>query len=226
MTETTEIITTGITLAKGISDYGMLVIAGSFFIIVAIIMYITLIKTNKRIVDIVIDNLSKSLGDISPTLESVKNNIIENKESNENINNTLLNVERYLKSLTEYSLNIYTSTIKQIVEDNFDLSAERVINSIFIIKVENHIHEHRQEIEEKLMRMLRSIYQRRATLFNSLKYNNKYLSSFIDNSSINTIFKSAIDEIYSDHKDSVIELNIRTLYEELKNDFINRMMDK
>lgn len=226
MTETTEIINNGMLLAKGISDYGILVISGAFFIVIAIIMYITLIKTNKRIVDIVIDNLTKSLGDISPALESVKNNIIENKESNEDIHNTLLNVERYLKSLAEFNLNIYTSSIKQIVEDNFDLSAEKVINSIFIIKMENHIHEHRREIEEKLMRMLRSIYQRRATLFNSLKYNNKSLGAFIDNSSINTIFKYAIDEIYSDHKDNVIELNIRTLYEELKNDFINRMMEK
>lgn len=221
----TSQVTNGIQVAKGISDYGMTTISASFFIIVSIVIFTSLMILMTWMIKKIITKMLKDFDRVPSVLALIKDNLGETKLIYENILDVSKTNLKYLSNLQESMVSEHLATLNLIVSENFKLSQKTIIEIIQRTINENHIHGNEEIVKSKIMGILKNLYNERKSYFSHFSYNNHDLSYYLDDEYIQKIHDVVISEIYSNNKESLMRTNISIVYDEMKNDFLKRMQE-
>lgn len=189
-------------VAKGISDYGVLVIIGAVYIILSATMMISAFKWFKSI----IDRIMQQQEEFKPIMEAIKDN------------NVLIGrIAEGLKPETQLR-------IRNLTEFAFDLSVEQVCRLIKKIRKENHIANY-EATSVKIRKSLKVIHSDRNSRFDTFTYAGEKLSSFCRDEWIEQVAKVVEGEIY--HEDGENNgrayTNVKLAYDDIKTDFYKHL---
>jgi len=193
-------------VAKGISDYGALIIIGASFIVLSLAMWISLFKWFKSIINQIIKQNNSATKNI---LEELKRQ-----------NDMLYNVSESLRS--ENLLRL-----KNLAGMAFDLSVEQVCRLIKRIREENHIAD-RDATKRKIRKQLRIIHDDRNSRFDPFTYCGKGISEFCSDEWIEQVAVVVENEIYNEHgvNNKRAYSNVKMAYDDIKLDFYHRMTNQ
>lgn len=190
-------------IAKGISDYGALVIIGSAFIVLSLAMWIAIFKWFKSIINQIIEQNGTATRKI----------LNEIKKQNE----MLCDVSEGLRSETQLRL-------KNITGIAFDLSVEQVCRLIKRIREENHIAD-KEATRLKIRKQLRIIHDDRNSRFDPFTYRGRCISAFCSDEWIEQVAVVVEGEIYNEQgtNNKRAYTNVKMAYDDIKLDFYHRM---
>lgn len=191
-------------VARGVSDYGFMVMTASFFLLLSVIMMIAIFRWFKSMVDRMIEQ-QDSLHDLLSIMQ-------------ESANDQKRLIER-LEPETKLR-------IRNLIGFAFDLSIEQVCRLIKRIRKENHIINH-EATQEKIRKSVQVIHDDRNSKFDPFIYNNKPLSEYCSESWVDDISKVVEDEIY--HEDGENNerayTNVKLAYDKIKTEFYQTLND-
>ena len=190
-------------IARGISDYGALIIIGSAFIVMSLAMWIAIFRWFKSIINqIIAQNGSVT----TRTLNEIKK-----------LNEMFCDVSEGLRTETQLRL-------KNITSFAFDLSVEQVCRLIKRIREENHIAD-KEATRLKIRKQLRIIHDDRNSRFDPFTYRGKCISVFCSDEWIEQVAIVVESEIYHEHgvNNKRAYTNVKMAYDNIKLDFYHRM---
>lgn len=190
-------------VAKGISDYGVLVVIGSVYLILSASMMMAIFKWFKSIIErIMADNKEGMLGVLKETRKQ---------------NDLLNDLAEGLRSETQLRIRNLTGLA-------FDLSVEQVCRLIKKVRKENHIADH-EATAQKIRKYLTVLHEDRNSKLDTFTYRGERLSSFCSNEWIEQVAKVVESEIY--HEDGENNgrayTNVKLAYDDIKTDFYNNL---
>lgn len=190
-------------IAKGISDYGVLVVMGAVYLILSASMMMAIFKWFKSIIErIMADNKEGMLGVLKETRKQ---------------NDLLNDLAEGLRSETQLRIRNLTGLA-------FDLSVEQVCRLIKKVRKENHIVNH-EATAQKIRKYLTVLHEDRNSKLDTFTYRGERLSSFCSNEWIEQVAKVVESEIY--HEDGENNgrayTNVKLAYDDIKTDFYNNL---
>lgn len=190
-------------VAFGISEYGVLVIICSSFIVLSLGMWIAIFKWFKTIINQILEQNKKDMQDI----------LAETKKQNE----MLCDVSEGLRTETQLRL-------KNLTGIAFDLSVEQVCRLIKRIREENHIAD-REATRRKIRKQLHIIHDDRNSRFDPFTYRGKCISTFCSDEWIEQVAVVVESEIYNEQggNNKRAYTNVKMAYDDIKLDFYHRM---
>lgn len=190
-------------VAKGISDYGALVMIGAVYIILTATMMIAMFQWFKSIINTIIDNNSKG----------IKNVTDETRKQNE----LLTDIAEGLRPETQLR-------IRNLTGFAFDLSVEQVCRLIKKVREENHIAD-KDATAEKIRKSLTVMHEDRNGRFDTFTFRGEKLSAYCNDEWIEQVALVVEGEIY--HEDGANNkrafTNVRLAYDDIKTDFYKRL---
>ena len=190
-------------VAKGISDYGALVMIGAVYIILTATMMIAMFQWFKSIINTIIDNNSKG----------IKNVTDETRKQNE----LLTDIAEGLRPETQLR-------IRNLTGFAFDLSVEQVCRLIKKVREENHIAD-KEATAEKIRKSLTVMHEDRNARFDTFTFRGEKLSAYCNDDWIEQVALVVEGEIY--HEDGANNkrafTNVRLAYDDIKTDFYKRL---
>lgn len=192
-----------ITVARGISDFGFLIVVGAVFILLAAAMMIAVFVWFRNI--------------INRTLVAQKQAMDE----------LLTNVRAHSKVLSEIAEGLQSETllkIKDIASVHFDLSIERVCRIIKKVRTENHIIDH-EATAQKIRNLLHNIHEGRNSRFDNYTFRGKKLSAYTSEDWVEKVALVVEGEIYNDagENNGRAYTNVSMVYDDIKLDFYKRL---
>ena len=192
-----------IEVAKGISDYGVMIVICAAFIVLSLGMWIAIFKWFKSLINQIVKRSNKDMQDI----------LSEIKKQNE----MLCDVSEGLRTETQLRL-------KNLTGIAFDLSVEQVCRLIKRVREENHIAD-REATRRKIRKQLHIIHDDRNSRFDPFTYRGKCISTFCSDEWIEQVAVVVESEIY--HEQGVNNkrayTNVKMAYDDIKLDFYHRM---
>jgi hypothetical protein len=218
--------------AKGISDYGFLVVFAGFFIILTLIMWVGLFNFVKNSLATTTKNnqetAQKNADMVTNLLSETK---IQNEQlvSNANIVNELLKETRkqndMLNDLAEGLRSETQLRIKNLSNALFDNSMYECFLVVKKVKKENHIAD-KEKTDTKIRKLLANIFDNRNSKFDNFTYRGQKLSKFTNPEWVNRVTEAVEQEIYADHEDENRTLtNLKMVYDGMKIEFYNALKE-
>lgn len=191
------------TIAKGISDWGMMAITAAFFLLLSAGLMIACFKWFKSIINGIINSTANTMTDL----------LNETRAQNE----MLADISEGLRPETQLRIKNTSSTY-------FDLSVERVCRLIKKIREENHIVD-RKDTVEKIHNLVRNLHEDRNSRFDCYSYRGKKLSDYTNPDWIEWVSKVVENEIYNESgaNNGRAYTNVQAIYENIKLDFYHRI---
>ena len=193
-------------VARGISEYGIMIIICAVFLVLASALMITCFKWFKS----VIENI---MNDYSDRLERLQETANKSTEAMVDIAEGLI-PETQLR-------------IKTISGVFFDLATEKVCRIIKKIREENHIAD-KNTTKNKIYTLLRNLYEDRNSRFDNFHYHGKRLSEYSNPEWIDWVAKVIEGEIYNEAgaNNGRAYTNVKTVYDNIKLDFYHRITNQ
>lgn len=190
-------------VAKGISDYGALVMIGAVYIILTATMMITIFKWFKSIISQIIEDNREGIRDVSA----------ETRKQNE----LLTDIAEGLRPETQLR-------IRNLTGFAFDLSVEQVCRLIKKVREENHIAD-REATAEKIRKSLKVLHEDRNSRFDTFTYRGERLSSYCNDEWIEQVAAVVESEIYNEDgaNNKRAFTNVQLAYNNIKTDFYHRL---
>ena len=190
-------------VAKGISDYGIMIIICAVFLVLASGLMIACFRWFKT----VIENI---LNDYSEQLRTLQETATKNGEAMVDIAEGLI-PETQLR-------------IKNISSLHFDLAIEKVCRIIKKIREENHI-VNREATSIKIRTLLRNLYEDRNSRFDLFRYRGKKLSEYCNPNWIEEVAAVVEGEIYNEAgpNNGRAYTNVKAAYDNIKLDFYHNL---
>lgn len=197
-------------VAKGISDYGILIMIGAAYLILSISMMVAIFKWFKSIINQLLEDSKQSS---KRQQESWKDLLTETRKQNE--------------MLTDLSEGLRTETqlrIRNLSGFAFDLSVEQVCRLIKKIKEENHIAD-KEATREKIRKSLTVMHEDRKSRFDPYTYRGKPLSDYCNSEWIEQVAKVVEVEIYNTdgQNNRRAYTNVKLAYDDIKTDFYHNL---
>lgn len=197
-------------VAKGISDYGILIMIGAAYLILSISMMVAIFKWFKSIINQLLEDSKQSS---KRQQESWKDLLAETRKQNE--------------MLTDLSEGLRTETqlrIRNLSGFAFDLSVEQVCRLIKKIREENHIVD-KEATREKIRKSLTVMHEDRKSRFDPYTYRGKPLSGYCNSEWIERVAKVVETEIYSTdgQNNGRAHTNVKLAYDDIKTDFYHKL---
>ena len=191
------------TIAKGISDWGMMAITAAFFLVLSAGLMIACFKWFKSIINGIINSTAKTMNDL----------LNETRVQNE----MLADISEGLRPETQLRIKNTSSTY-------FDLSVEKVCRLIKKIIEENHIVDRKATVD-KIRNLVRNLHEDRNSRFDCYTYRGKKLSSYTNPDWVEWVAKVIEEEIYNENgtNNGRAYTNIQAVYENIKLDFYHRI---
>ena len=190
-------------VAKGISDYGMMAVTASFFLLLSAAMMIAIFKWFKSIISQMMRDNKASLQELAKTTNAQ--------------NDMLQDISEGLRTETQLR-------IRNLSGFAFDLSVEQVCRLIKRVREENHIAD-KEATALKIRKSLQVIHNDRNSRFDPFTYRGRPLSDFCNDDWIEDVAKVVENEIY--HEDGANNAraytNVKLAYDDIKTDFYKRM---
>lgn len=192
-------------VAKGISDYGFMVIVCAVFIILSLAMMITCFKWFKTVIEQIMDEYTGKL-------ETLQELAMKNHTTMVDIAEGLM-VETQLR-------------IKAVANSYFDLSTYKVLDLIEKVRTENHIAD-KEATHQKIRRLLTNLYNDRNSKFDAFTYRGRKLSTYCDSKWIKEVEKVIASELYNEsgRNDSRSKTNVKTVYDYIKTEFYKNLQE-
>lgn len=192
-----------VSVAKGISDYGALVVLSASFILISVITQFSIFRWFKNIIDGLIKNTSCAIDDL----------LKETKMQNEQ----LTDIAEGLRPRTMLE-------IKDITKTCFDLSVEKVCQMIKRVKEENNIHDE-ESTKKKIRLLLTNLHEDRNSRFDNHIFKGKPLTYYTSTEWIDWVEDVVIKEVYSETmNEKRARTNVIAVYDRIKLDAYHKMM--
>lgn len=190
-------------VAKGISDYGLMIIICAVFLTSTSALIITCFRWFKTVMENIMTDYSVQLKKLQET--SMKNG------------EALIDIAEGL--IPETRLRI-----KTISNAFFDISVEKVCSLIKRIRSENHI-ANKEATKSKIRLLLTNMYEDRISRFDCFRYRGKKLSDYCNPEWIELVSKVVESEIYNETggNDDRAYTNVKAVYDNIKLDFYHRL---
>lgn len=190
-------------IAKGISDFGLLIVVGAAFVVLSLCMMIAIFKWFKSIITTILDDNRSGLQEVRA----------ETHKQNE----LLIDIAEGLRSETQLRL-------RNLSGFAFDLSIEQTCRLIKKVREENHIAD-KVATAEKIRKYLTAIHEDRNARFDTFTYRGQPLSKYCNDDWIEQVAKVVENEIY--HEDGANNkrafTNVELAYKDIKTDFYKRL---
>lgn len=191
-------------VAKGISDYGILVVIGAAFIVLSLLMWIAIFKWFRGIID-----------------NTVKGNA-------EMIDALLKKTDMQNDTLNEIADGLRPSTllqIKSISNTCFDLSTEKVCRIIKKVREENHIVD-KEATKAKIRTLLCNLHEDRNSRFDNTRYKGNTLTHYTSPEWIDWVAEVVENEVYAENVNNArAYTNVEAVYSKIKLDFYHRLTE-
>lgn len=197
-------------VAKGISEYGMMVITTGFYLLLSAAMMITIFKWFKSIINKMLEDYKTSAAKQQDCWQTL---LTETQKQNEKLNVLLegLRPETQLR-------------IRNLTGFAFDLAVEQVCRIIKKVREENHIVDH-AATAKKIRQLLKNIHEDRNSKFDTFTYNGEKLSVYCDERWIEDVAVVIENEIYSESgpNNGRAYTNIKMAYDNIKTEFYHNL---
>lgn len=183
-------------VARGISEYGILVMVAAFFLVFAAGVMLWNMRAYKNLIERMVSEFSDKL---------------------DKVNSMMIDVAEGLVPETQLR-------IKNISNVYFDLATEQVCRMIKKVREENHIADH-EATAQKVRTLLRNLYEDRNSRFDSFTYRGKKLSGYCNPEWIEWVAKAVEGELYNEAgpNNGRAYTNIKAVYDNIKLDFYHRL---
>lgn len=191
------------TMAKGISEFGILIMISAVFLVLSASLMIACFRWFKNIIE-------RILKDFSDQLSSLQDTATRNGEAMVDIAEGLL-PETQLR-------------IKNTSGVYFDLATEKVCRLIKKVREENHIAD-RGATAKKIRTLLTNIYEDRNSRFDSYRYRGKRLSEYTNPEWVEWVAKVVEGELYNESgaNNGRAYTNVKAAYDNIKLDFYHKL---
>lgn len=189
-------------VAKGISDYGALVVIGAIYLLLSASMMIAIFKWFKSI----IDRIMVQQEEFKPIMEAIRENGM-----------LMGRIAEGLRPETQLR-------IRNLSGFAFDLSVEQVCRLIKKVREENHIADH-EATAEKIRKSLTVMHEDRNSRFDTFTYGGTKLSAYTSPEWIEQVAKVVEAEIYNEDgaNNGRAYTNVKLAYDNIKTDFYHRL---
>lgn len=200
-----EQIEGAVTVAKGISDWGMMAMTAAFFLVLSAGLMVACFKWFKSIINDIIKGQKDTMSEL----------LEETRTQNS-----------MLATLTEGLKPEVQLRIKNTSNVYFDLAKEQVCRMIKKIREENHIAD-REATGKKIRSLLRNLHEDRNSRFDCYTYKGNKLSSYTNSDWIEKVALVVESEIYNESgpNNGRAYTNVSTIYDDIKLDFYHRLND-
>lgn len=183
-------------VARGISEYGILVMVAAFFLVFAAGVMLWNMRAYKNLIERMVSEFSDKL---------------------DKVNSMMIDVAEGLVPETQLR-------IKNISNVFFDLATEQVCRMIKKVREENHIADH-AATAQKVRTLLKNLYEDRNSRFDSFTYRGKKLSGYCNPEWIEWVAKAIEGELYNEAgpNNGRAYTNIKAVYDNIKLDFYHRL---
>lgn len=190
-------------VAKGISEFGILVMIAAFFLLLSAGVMIWNMRSYKSIIEQIMSDFSDKLNLIQET-------------ANKNAQ-TMIDIAEGLIPETQLR-------IKNISGVFFDLSVERVCRIIKRVRQENHIVD-KEATRTKIRTLLTNLFEDRNSELDTFTYRGKKLSEYSNLDWIEWVAQVVENEIYNEagENNGRAYSNVCMVYEKIKLDFYHRL---
>lgn len=190
-------------VAKGISEFGILVMIAAFFLLLSAGAMIWNMRSYKSIIEQIMSDFSDKLNLIQET-------------ANKNAQ-TMIDIAEGLIPETQLR-------IKNISGVFFDLSVERVCRIIKRVRQENHIVD-KEATRTKIRTLLTNLFEDRNSKLDTFTYRGKKLSEYSNLDWIEWVAQVVENEIYNEagENNGRAYSNVCMVYEKIKLDFYHRL---
>lgn len=193
-------------VAKGISDYGIMIIICAVFLMLSSGLMIACFKWFKSVISNIMTDYSEKLAKLQETAN-------KNGEA-------MIDIAEGLMPETQLR-------IKNISGVFFDYAVEKVCRLIKKVREENHI-ANKEATQTKIRTLLRNLYEDRNSKFDNFRYRGKKLSEYCNPEWIEWVAKVMEGELY--HEDGANNgrayTNVKAVYDNIKLDFYHRMTNQ
>ncbi len=191
-------------IAKGISDYGVMIVICAAFIVMSLLMWIAIFKWFKSIID-----------------SSIKNNTEMTAELLETTNkqNELLN------DIADGMRPATLLQVKNISNTCFDLAVERVCRIIKKVREENNII-NKEATKAKIRTLLCNLHEDRNSRFDNHRYRGKTLTQYTAPEWIDWVAEVVESEVYAETQNNARAFtNVEAVYSRIRIDFYHRLTE-
>lgn len=197
-------------VAKGLSDYGMMVMTTSFFLLLSAAMMITIFKWFKSIVNQMIQDAKEVSEKQNECWQQL---LAETQSQNEKLNGLLESLR------PDTILKVHT-----FLDMAFDLAIERVCRIIKKVREENHIIDH-EATEAKIRMLLQNLYDSHKGKFDVITYEGKKLSEHFNERWIDDVTEVVKNEIYNEQgpNNGRAYTNVKMIYDKMKIEMLTKM---
>lgn len=191
------------TVARGISDFGLLAIAAGVFVLLSASLWLGIFTWFKTMINNLIEQNKETMADL----------LAETRTQNE--------------KLTDISEGLIPETmlrIKTLSNAFFDLSFEKTCQMIEQVRRENHIDNH-AATADKIRTLLRIMHDDRNTRFDCFVYRGRKLSEYTSPQWIEQVAEVVEREIYNESGPNVARMrtNIKAIFDNIKLEFYHKM---
>lgn len=192
-------------VAKGISDYGIMIVICAVFLLLASGLMIACFRWFK----------------------SAISNIISYTDELRELNGKLENNNHVMVTIAEGLMPETQLRIKNISGAFFDLAVEKVCRLLKKIREENHIAD-KERTKAKIRTLLSNMYEDRNSKFDNFHYRGKKLSEYCNPEWIEWVAKVIEGELYNENgaNNGRAYTNVSAVYDNIKLDFYHRMTDQ
>lgn len=193
-------------VAKGISDYGIMIIICAVFLMLSSGLMIACFKWFKSVIESIMNDYSDKLAKLQETAN-------KNGEA-------MIDIAEGLMPETQLR-------IKSISGVFFDLATEKVCRLIKKIREENHI-ANKEATQIKIRTLLRNLYEDRNSKLDNFRYRGKKLSEYCNPEWVEWVAKVMENELYNEDgaNNGRAYTNVRAVYDNIKLDFYHRMTNQ
>ena len=192
-------------VAKGISEYGIMIIICAVFLVLASALMIACFRWFKSSIS---------------TLVTFPREIRELTDKLENSNHIIETIAEGLMPETQLR-------IKSISGVFFDLAVEKVCRLIKRIREENHIAD-KETTKAKIHTLLHNLYEDRNSRFDNFRYRGKKLSEYSNPEWVEWFSQVVESELYNEAgaNNGRAYTNVKAVYDNIKLDFYHRMTNQ
>ena len=193
-------------MAKGISDYGIMIVICAVFLVLASALMVACFKWFKSVIESIMNDYSDRIERLQETDNKVLEAMVDIAEGL--IPETLLR-------------------IKSISGVFFDLAVEKVCRLIKKIREENHIVD-KEATKTKIHTLLHNLYEDRKSSFYNFRYRGKRLSEYCNPDWIEWVAQVIESELYNEAgaNNGRAYTNVKAVYDNIKLDFYHRITNQ
>lgn len=190
--------------AEGISNFGLVVMVAAFFLILTFILWITMFRWFKKLVDEMVTNHTQTMNRL----------LDETKNQNDKLDLIREGLEPEL-----------TNRVRIVGNALFDLAGWHTLDILSTVRRENHIVD-REATCKKIRNLLTVEYQNVSSKLDGYgTYRGKKLSSYMDDTWVELVAKIVESELYNENGENPDRAftNVTMTFDRIKIEFYNQI---